>query len=529
MEKYQIFPIDEPPRFIERSFMNVVEHLIHGEPSQGGSHYRMLLPLAWRSGDADEANHTDTQTWIKSAVAQDPQIDKKRRNYFTRETSSLLLDKALWIEPENQLGWPLKIMVSNTVDKTKTEVMISAPSLVLFEALADRKNEKDSPLHVAFLIIDVSFPVGVSIDRFLTISEVFRYWEEPFEGLYEERKMMIQESEDKTSSHYAKIWQPAFALVKNVAFGNRHFHLATPDDDSFPLKSFYADNRAFVCSFCRFNKNSARELAGKGCLKNAIAHSINPDWTSHANIMAPWIKLLNVDHLNPAVAFESTAFEAEWAKSRTYLRWAHCGTLHGFTTHSYAWLYTNDTNEDWNKKMLGDFRTHYTDLTLYSFYLRQVLMRFNAKLFHITISLNCNQMNEKKSQEIRQEYGQLREQYLIFENLYRFPLLTTQQQPLEMYAIQQRELDVQILYEEMSLQIQNSDEFFASKISEKQAASLEKINYLVILSTVLSVISAVAALADLTDNIACTALIGLLLGMILTCAAYNTKNFKNDI
>jgi hypothetical protein len=506
------------------------ESIIHGLPSAGGSHFRMVLPMAWRSCKTVEPNDRVAQRWRKSAATEDHQIISRRRNYFTQETASLLLDEALWIEPENLSGWPLNIQVSHESKVTSTGVLISAPSLVLFEARADREKKIDSPLHVAFMLMDVSFPNGVSINNFLTISEVLRYWEEPFEGLYEERKIEIHEGGNQSLKHYSIIWQSAFALAKHITFENRHFEVSTPDVANFPLKSFYADNRAFVCSFCRFVKNPAEGTTGKGCLENAIDHSLASDWTSHTVEIAPWIKLLNVDHHQPKAPFKASAFEAEWAKQRTYLRWAHCGTLHGFTTHSYAWLYTNGTSEEWNQKLASDFRTHYTDLTLYSYYLRQVLMRFNARLFLITKNLHHHTSDEKLLSEARKHYGQLREQYLVFENLYRFPLLSTQQLPLEMYEIQQRELDVDVLYQEMSQQIQNSDEFFAAKIAASQAESLEKINYLVILSTAVSIVSAVAALAALRENqISCIACVGLLIALILTIAAYHTKNFKNDL
>lgn len=501
------------------------ETIIHGTPTGVASHFRMVLPMAWRSLGITKPSDKVARAWKKSPVSEDINIDTKRRNYFTQETSSLLLDKALWIEPNEGSGWPLSIKVIHESQDISTNVIISAPSLVLFEAGEERKQERDSPLHVAFMLMDVFFPDGVSIENFLTISEVFRYWEEPFQQLYSERKLSISQVGDHALRHYSIIWQPAFSLAKLVHFENRLFEVSTPEDTDFPLKRFYADNRAFVCSFCQFQKNSV-----KGCLENAIDHSMKSDWTRHSDEIAPWIKLLNVDPHKPNEAFTASAFEAEWAKPRTYLRWAHCGTLHGFTTHSYAWLYTNDASEEWNQKMASDFRTHYTDLTLYCFYLRQVLMRFNARLFLITKNLHHHTSDEKLLSEARKHYGQLREQYLVFENLYRFPLLSTQQQPLEMYEIQQRELDIDVLYQEMSQQIQNSDEFFAAKIAESQSRSLEKINYLVILSTAVSIVSAVAALAALKENqIAYTFIFGLLIALILTFAAYHTKNFKNDL
>ncbi len=513
--------------------MKFCEKLMTGAPTDAGSHFRMILPLAWRESGDVACSGSRFQLWEEMNC--DPLLTK-RKKYFTYETATLLLENTLWLEPESYCDFPSETTVPFIVSASESrsvKVALSKPRLVIFEARARRKSEQDvdSPLHVAFMVIDASFPEAVTMSDFLTIAEVLRYWEEPFATLYQERGIgsTKDKKEDETIpwEHYTNIWGRAFALVKNVTYRNQHFTLSTPENADFPLKKYYADNRAFVCSFCHFvpvTKHDGQQ--NDEPLSKACEHATNSDWTQHANSMAPWIKLLNVDH-HSGNSFSSSPFEADWAKNRTYTRWAHYGTLHGFTTHSYVWLYKSNS-DSWNKEMSMNFLSHYTDLTLYCFYLRQVLMRFNAKLFNISSDLSCSAMNDRY-EKIRSEYGTLRKQYLMFENLYRFPLLSTQQQPLEMYAIQQRELDVAVLYEEMSQQIQNSDEFFASLISENQAASLEKINYLVILSTVLSVISAVAALADLPDNIACTAFIGLLLGMILTCAAYNTKNFKNDI
>jgi hypothetical protein len=193
-----------------------------------------------------------------------------------------------------------------------------------------------------------------------------------------------------------------------------------------------------------------------------------------------WIGFLNID-LPPGrppvrheQLLEASGYEKQWAEqeSVTYQRWAHWGTLFGFTGHSgCAFLPGTKEPPFWRQ-----WRTIYRDQALFLLYERATLFRFSRSISSLTqrrLEAESGTERDKRgaNQQFEKDFEELRRHFVSFANLYQFPLLSTEQQSLEMYHAQRKALNVDPLYAEVQSQIDNAHAY-ASLTSQKKAAQL---------------------------------------------------------
>jgi hypothetical protein len=76
------------------------------------------------------------------------------------------------------------------------------------------------------------------------------------------------------------------------------------------------------------------------------------------------------------------------------------------------------------------------------------------------------------------KFGSLRWDFTMLENLYVFPLLSNQQQAIEMYAIQRPLMDITDLYQEIAQKIRSSDELLDSHLDRKQSKQALCLNWI---------------------------------------------------
>lgn len=191
-----------------------------------------------------------------------------------------------------------------------------------------------------------------------------------------------------------------------------------------------------------------------------------------------WIAFLNVDPVQGGSSHKSlmnaSGFEMDWAErdSITYQRWAHWGSLYGFTGHSgCAFLPALEEPPFWRQ-----WRTLYRDQGLFLLYERATLFRLSRSISSITqerISAKAGSESEaqRADKAFEEDFGALRRHFVSFANLYQFPLLSTEQQSLEMYQAQRQALDIDPLYSEVQSQIDNAHAY-ASLDSQKKATDL---------------------------------------------------------
>ncbi|HEV2719551.1 MAG TPA: hypothetical protein VG323_06000 [Thermoanaerobaculia bacterium] len=418
--------------------------LATGDPTKGPASFtRFVLPFVWSLEETTADSSASYDVYTIPHLAD-------RRSFFTPETADVLFSRASWLAlPENAAAeLPLQI------GDREITAAIAPPRVVLFEAAGNRRSHPI--LSTGFLLLDLTFPhAGVTLDDLLVINELFRYWRPPFEGHASKERTTPDGNityerfaANSGPDPYLSRWRQRLFLPAKTDKGVRQL---APRGDAGWIA--HTDERAFVwtCALTERGANGEEE-------------------------QATWIRLLNVDLPSAAAP---TAFEQQWAQSRTYERWKHSGTLYGFNSHGGAML-GKPCNEPptWQH-----FSELYFDQVLLLLYLRVSTFRFSRELSRVSVHLQEASGGTGGFKAFRE----LRGSFAFLTNLYRFPLLSSQQQGIEMYACARKALDVDELFEEVQKEIESTHEFF----DMATAATLART------TTVLTYVAAFAAVVGL--------------------------------
>jgi hypothetical protein len=473
-----------------------------GNPDEGPSSYtRFILPFGYQLKKLEIDTNNNPQPIYFADIS-----DKTwRERYLTVETADVLFHRAKWFKLKDS-GGNMKFDIPATDRARKFSVSMDPPRLVLFEwpkSIEDSKNNKTGKtdvLHTGFLIIELHLDTpsnNPTLDDMLRLNELFRYWQQPFPSHQDGEinghsyKSFLSDCPCKWGSSeklggkgepvelYFDRW--ASFLEIPVFEGNNYYELFPADwrqgardkvakglHMNSPKKDWlvYADNRTFVWT-CAIMGDGGSELRR---VFRFLDEEGKPWKFGH------WIRLLNVDLPGKdwIATHGSTEFERTWAEERTYKRWEEWGTFYGFSYHSGAMIGPpmNDTEEtpreNKGSPLWKHFREMYFDQVLLLLYLRITLFRFSMELNKI--SGNARDTGAEEGEEVwQQDFQDLRWQFALFANLYQFPLLSNQQQGIEMYPIARKCLDVDELFEEIEKEIHSSHDYLAVKQAQKQA------------------------------------------------------------
>ncbi len=474
-------------------------HVILVKPGGNGdkprSFTRFVVPFAYRpvKDESSAAGGDRKWTW---------QEDKSRERhlYLTPETDAVLHGRAKWLELRGEgvdFEFGADVGPKRTCGGRESRTFYRLPpKMVLFEwdddaagAGAAASSDEDL-LRTGFLVLDIDVrDEETSLDDLLFFNERFRYWLCPWEG-HEKRE---SDSSDSGSGYgdvvrdylenakectprqtpddpYLERWDALlrlplelgkfrYRLVDDDAINNARKWAATGRGASRGWV-VYTDNRAFVWT-CAVMEDVSGGTAGAGVLAARFNGRVaKPHEFGH------WLRLVNVD--GPATTpgqshAGMSAFEKKWINAATYTRWAHWGSWYGYCQHAGAAIVPPETNPP----LWMHFRDIYFDQVLLLLYLRVATFRFSQRLCDISIAARkAHRSEEAKFQE---EFQKLRWEFALLTNLYRFPLVSSQQQGIEMYAIARRQLDVDELFGEVEQEIRASEEYLSSRVNAEQA------------------------------------------------------------
>ncbi len=493
----------------------------NGDPLQRRASFsRFVLPFDWdriepcRDATGPVYREAGPEDWLHAAKRGLPDtptfLDAGRRRYCTEETKDILYRRAKWFvlaggssEPS---VWKKFDVRRGTEDGVGLyHVVLRPPALVLFEfpdapPLRDKESGRFHAdlLRTGFAVIEAFFPDQNKAPLFedlLRFNECFRYLRRPFEK--HEKEFFKTELEDfrkgiigdqgKSDGYWAK-WEAALSFP--IAYGGKTFQLqlTAPDGDEDAPLIVQPDDRAFTAATVflggRFNgllSNDAPESMSSPA--EVIARGFTPGAAPIPPFAAHWVKFLNVDSAYFKVRpTDCSVFEHDWAMPKTYRRWAHRGTLSGFTPHSFALMSgpaasgNGDHGDHGEPELALHAGQHYFDLTLLLLYVRCSLFRFSLALHDVSADARGPAIDRHAKVAWRRDFEKLRWQFMLFENLYQWPLLSNQQQHLEMYEIQRRAMDTQELYDEIRKEIESSDEVLESAVAEERNARAERLN-----------------------------------------------------
>jgi hypothetical protein len=454
-------------------------------------------------------------------------IDEARRDYFTVETGKALFDRATWLRlkkgaPGNgpaasgggaagETDASQRFCVKS-IGGDSLPMIMSPPQVVLFElplcgeaGLADVG--KKHLLGVGFLIVETYFRENdarrPSLDDLLRFNELFRYYKKPFDEHPPQVAGLLSlhavcqltygkaQADDLIYSRWSRL----------LEFPFRHdgsdYGLVSKDWD------IYADNRLFVWACAVIE-------GGGEALRNTFKRSGNDSGRGdgqatpasekkgilRADDYGHWIKLLNVDlpaRDGPRETDEARDFERVWARERTYHRWEELGTFYGFNYHSGALLapYMREPTPLWKH-----FGQMYFDMAILLLYIRIALFRFSRRLYDISAGARSRTGKPRSEERWRNDFESLRWDFTLFTNLYQFPLISNQQQGVEMYACARKFMDVDDLYREVEKEINTSHEYLEQRQQRRQSETTTLLTVVATFGLAISVAFAFVALSS---------------------------------
>jgi len=466
---------------------------IYPEPGKG-PYYR---PLSF--------SHEFKSSWPAHALINE------RRRYFTEETGNMLYQHAAWFKLAGyQAERPSFIFQSRSTSRL-IPVTFSEPRLVLFNwssALAEGKKNSNSgseinPLLNGFIILEIYANCSIALCEQMELNETLRHIQVPFANYYEKEQKERYSDLVSKGFPWRKIaapsngsdtinWQKWIDLLRfpaQDASSGLYFSIApshcVEEGKSVVQQDAWAgenhvfkasDTKAFVWS-CAVQSKDARNVRRR-LIGEFISNDPSRDIPSADHWkFGDWIKFLNIDgpgiseknHEYHQSMLECSIYEQAWVAEpyRTYTRWAHYDTLYGYSDHSgCAFISDSEDPPFWLQ-----WRTIYRDQALFLLYVRATLFRFSRAISSITQErLDGDFASGGKGcseADFKARFESLRQQFVYFANLYQFPLLSTQQQGLEMYKAQREALDIDSLYREVQSQIDNAHSHSALKSQEK--------------------------------------------------------------
>ncbi len=493
-----------------------------GDPAKDPATYtRFILPFAYCPTFKEESN--DKVCYEKT----EPEDLMWRKKYLTYETADVLFERAKWFTLKN-LQYPLEVNM-HFRDCAKNEhiaIHIKPPSLILFEwperdgkcskhctdpSLMQCPEGKHNILRTGFLVLELYFPehncIYPTIDNLLEMNELFRYWQQPFDR-HEDKKgykkllanlPFIHGSAETISQKqnplelYFERWASLLDIPVRDEQG-KHWQLfpqqwmqnarkfVSGEEGTSPGWAIYSDNRTFVwtCAIMQNGGNELRTLFNKAKGK--------------ASDFGHWIKLLNVDQPGKNIIDSNkyTQFEKKWAKERTYKRWEEDGTFYGFNYHCGAMI-----GPPFKELPLWKhFGQMYYDQILLLLYIRVALFRFSMRLNRIS----AEALESSDDAEWLEKFQQLREFFTLFTNLYQFPLLSNQQQAIEMYALARKHMDIDDLFKEIQQEVNSNHEYLSTKQATMQAEITTRLTVVATIGLILAIATGFLGMNIIVDG-----------------------------
>lgn len=476
-------------------------------PGKPASYSRFLLPFSYK---LKSKRSVGKPTSFYYEAFSTESFAPERSLYFTSETAKVLYERATWARIPQDV-WERKYPSDKPFhfnaqkSKHRPEVILSPPWLILFEGECD--DSKHELLHHGFLVLEARFSHAKgkmpSSDDLLEFNEMFRYIDCPYPGHAEDFKGMMAEFPYDFSSNeklgecdeqdrlfYKNRWLSLlglplynkgklYSLVPESSFNNEKNtcvseHLSCNADKCL----IYADNRAFVWTCALLDGGTFSITEEFGNHTDDKKDSLREPWA-----FGHWLRLLNVDQPedSPQETHDKfTEFQKAWLKEHTYHRWEESGTLYGYCYHGGAMLSSSCAIPP----LWYHFGQMYFDQILLLFYLRITLFAFSRQLTHINVGDGSN--------SLLKEFQKLRRSFAKFTNLYQFPLISNQQQGVEMYDLARKRMDIDDLFSDVQNEITSTHEFLEMKAS----ASLgTKANYIALIGAIIAVLALPEAIA----------------------------------
>ncbi|MCI5131879.1 MAG: hypothetical protein D3904_10205, partial [Candidatus Electrothrix sp. EH2] len=141
-------------------------------------------------------------------------------------------------------------------------------------------------------------------------------------------------------------------------------------------------------------------------------------------------------------------------------------------------------------------RAYYFDVLMLLFFMRMSLFRFSKALSDIL-------MDEQSWDNRREDLIALRKKFTRFTVLYRYPIISNQQQMLELYELQHACFDIESFFKEVQVEIDNTHGFLevleANRLADESTRLANTANKFTTIGIPLAVAAVLAALFAVPD------------------------------
>jgi hypothetical protein len=429
---------------------------------------RFVLPFCWRPTPC-QTEPTSAYRHVKPAppvhppewndawltIPEEPQ--PHLHSYFIKEVRDLVYEHAAWFildgagEKYSPPGAP-----------GKGSFMLRPAGLILFEiesALNAQTHDQGvaGDCHGLLIIQTESAPDDPpDIERWLFWNEHYRNFKSPYPAAGEKAALLRGLGDD-----VAGVTRQWLSLLRHpVEYAGRFYHLLPAGDSAADGMAFpFTDGRSFVWSaLWHGDEGLQKSIVTWGLAGGPLPESLGA-----------WIKHLNVDSAGDDLS-GSSCFEREWGFPLTYRRWAHTGTLYGFTPHSGALL--SRAPADY---LAGPFRESHFTMIVILLYTRLRLAELGKRLNRHARELADGRADRKA---VEAGFAALRRDYLVFTNLVYFQQVSNQQQAQEMFPLARQAMGIQAVYEELTREIEGTGAWLVEQAESQQADAEFRLNIL---------------------------------------------------
>ena len=477
-------------------------------------------PASWQWQPADVVEATLGQARSGSSWVE----RRERYKYFTSDTAHVLFGRSkrftlagefdttrsfTLIYPDGVTPQPGEAASRISNDKNDKDeqartltLCLARPELWLFEYPShdgtgrDHSDpDADDPMACGFIRLEFWFGPDqrVFLADLLMLNERLRYLRTPYHD-FNDHGLRLGRANDRDPSPI-RFWLEL--LTTPVVIGDRHHDLIS-DQQAKEILEQWAGQGALTESWSNGRMHAS-----------VLMHDDDRAFVVSTACYAPeqvpplpapeqfgaWVSLLNIDS---SVSASPSPYEAAWVKSRSYTRWAHYGSLYGFTSHSAcALLSKNRYSPTWLHA-----RGIYFDQTRLLLYVRSVVFRFSNRLVQFTSEQRRHSTTRTgHDRQLLRTAERLLAQLSQFITLYQFPLLSNQQQGVEMYALQRQQLDIDELFDEVRREADGSHRYLDVMHTRQTADIANVVQLLGIPLAIAGVIGTLASVDAIGDTL----------------------------
>jgi hypothetical protein len=217
------------------------------------------------------------------------------------------------------------------------------------------------------------------------------------------------------------------------------------------------------------------------CLDNSLKESYINDTNGKSEAYRQlFSRILFVDSYGEGYAYNDN-FMRELLKKHIYDRWTHYGTLHGFCRYADAAVMFSRF-----ELLENNFATVYCMMSILALFYRCALIDFAEQSSRATrLFVKEGKLNSEDKKHIRD----LRKRFIEFSNVWYFKEVTNQDQGIEMFEMQRKSYELDVLFNRVKEDIDSIDEFIRIEQGEQFNKKIGYLNWMIVFLTIITMLT----------------------------------------